>query len=89
MGRQECGCRVGCAGGRACLFWVCCGETDNIVWHGRLVSLPPLHKPIPSAVRQGDLPEGWGARRLVVAADLAAALAEKFGISLTTLATIK
>ncbi|KAI7846319.1 hypothetical protein COHA_000156 [Chlorella ohadii] len=38
---------------------------------------------------QGDLPEGWGARRLVVAADLAAALADKFAVSLTTLATIK
>jgi hypothetical protein len=38
---------------------------------------------------QGDLPEAWGARRLVVAADLAGALAEKFGITLTTLCTVK
>ena len=38
---------------------------------------------------QGDLPEGWGARRLVVAADLAGALAEKFAITLTTLCTVK
>lgn len=38
---------------------------------------------------QGDLPEGWQARRLVVAADLAGPLAEKFGVTLSTLATVK
>ncbi|KAI3432876.1 hypothetical protein D9Q98_010459 [Chlorella vulgaris] len=38
---------------------------------------------------QGDLPEGWSARRLVVAADLADALAEKFAVSLRTLCTLK
>ncbi|KAL4446248.1 hypothetical protein ABPG77_003055 [Micractinium sp. CCAP 211/92] len=38
---------------------------------------------------QGDLPEGWQARRLIVAADLAAPLAEKFGVTLSTLATVK
>ncbi|EFN52326.1 hypothetical protein CHLNCDRAFT_36907 [Chlorella variabilis] len=38
---------------------------------------------------QGDLPEGWTVRRLIVAADLADSLAEKFGIALTTLCTVK
>ena len=38
---------------------------------------------------QGDLPEGWGARRLVVGADLAPALADKFGVAFTTLCTVK
>lgn len=71
-----------------CMFVLGLLQRDKL-WRGSLASVPPLRKPIPSAVRQGDLPEGWGARRLVVAADLAAALAEKFGISLTTLATIK
>ena len=37
---------------------------------------------------QGDLPEGLSARRLVVAADLAPALAEKFGVQLSTLCTL-
>lgn len=38
---------------------------------------------------QGELPEGWQARRLVVASDLAGPLAEKFGVTLSTLATVK
>ncbi|PSC70632.1 isoleucine-tRNA ligase [Micractinium conductrix] len=38
---------------------------------------------------EGDAPEGWKARRLVVAADLADQLAEKFGLQLRTLCTLK
>ncbi|GAB4814888.1 hypothetical protein N2152v2_001934 [Parachlorella kessleri] len=38
--------------------------------------------------QQGDLLEGLSARRLVVAADLAPALAEKFGVQLSTLCTL-
>lgn len=46
--------------------------------------------PAPAAVPpQGDAPEGWAARRLVVASDLAPALGEKFGVQLATLATLK
>lgn len=37
---------------------------------------------------QGDLPEGLTARRLVVAADLAVPLAEKFRVELSTLCTL-
>ena len=56
----------------------------------------PLHQPArlqPWASAgwrlQGEPPEGWKARRLVVAADLVAPLAEKFGVGLATLCTLK
>jgi hypothetical protein len=51
--------------------------------------LPQPALPLGSIALQGDLPEGWQARRLVVASDLAAPLADKFGISLATLCTVK
>lgn len=49
---------------------------------------PATNNNLPSCL-QGELPEGWGARRLIVAADLAGQLAEKFGVQLATLATLK
>lgn len=49
---------------------------------------PPLNVLCP-ALPQGDLPPGLSARRLVVAADLAEALSEKFGVPLRTLCKLR